>query len=237
MSWTDKKSLEHIKKIRDIFKVDVFIETGTYVGINALFQSKNFKKVITCEKVNEYYKKALKRLGKYENILTYNEDSSEFLKWLFKGDRLKTFTNNIPILYCDAHFYVKGCKDNLERFVVLKELKALKNTNCIIIIHDFDNNCGHITYDDISLDMELLKKDLLKVNSKFHFYTNELKSCDILTLDEATKLYVDRLIDDNTYREMINNLKYAWSKPDKTYRGILYCLPKKVNIEGLREIK
>ena len=90
--------------------------------------------------------------------------------------------------------------------------------------------------------MKLLRKDLLNVNPNYKFYTNELKSCDIITIKELeqgdsivhSKDYDSGL---QNYRDMKENLQYAWSKPDKTYRGILYCVPKKIEVEGLREIK
>jgi hypothetical protein len=138
------------------------------------------------------------------------------------------------LVYLDAHFYIKGCKNNKERFVVLQELEQLKNTkNVILVIHDFCNGLGGITYDGISLDMNLLRKDLLKVNSNFKFYTNELKSCDIV--DEKGKDI--RKMGLPYDEEMKSTLKFVHSKPEKTFRGLLYCLPKKISIEGLKEIK
>lgn len=224
MSWTDRKSIEHIKKIRDLFKVDVFVETGSNMGINSEVHSKNFKVIFTCENNKKYYNKASKRLDKYKNIIISYSDSPYFLKKVFKLISFKDI-NNLPIIYLDAHFYDPKKPKGKGKFVVLNELRALKGRDCILVIHDFDNNLGHITYDGISLDMKLLKKDLLKINPNFKFYTNELSSCDIMKISETKD------------KEMIKNLKYTWSKPEKTYRGILYCLPKKVNIEGLREIK
>ncbi|MDD2756981.1 MAG: hypothetical protein PHS80_15820 [Methanothrix sp.] len=225
MSWTDKSAIEHIKKIRDIFKVDNFIETGTFMGINAELHSKNFKFVFTCEKVLEYWNKANERLNKYDNVFCYKSDSTKFLN---------KFSNSPKtIFYLDAHFYDPELPKN-KKFVVLDELKALKGQkNAIIIIHDFDNNLGHITYDGQPLDFELLKKDLLNINPNFKFYTNELSSCNPVTLN-----YKD-IIDSglNLDAETLDNLEYAWSCPRLTYRGILYCLPKEVKIDGLKLIK
>jgi hypothetical protein len=130
------------------------------------------------------------------------------------------------IVYLDAHFFSKERLKGKGKFVVLDELKVLKDmNNTIIIIHDFDNNLGHITYDGQPLNLDLLRKDLLKVNPNFKFYTNELSSCQPKPLDEALDL------------DEYNNLLYAYSKPEKTYRGILYCLQKRVKINGLKLIK
>ena len=93
---------------------------------------------------------------------------------------------------------------------------------------------GHITYDGQPLNMDLLKEDLLRVNPNFKFYTNELSSCDILKEKDAIiRMANGKPIYDD---DMLSNLRYVWSSPEKTYRGILYCLPDDVNIKGLRKI-
>jgi len=219
MSWTDKQSIRVINYLKGKFNVKTFIETGTHVGVNAQLHSQNFKKVLTCEKIKEYFDKAKDRCKEEKNVFIYKQDSVEFLK--------KFREEPMPIFYLDAHFYEKGMKDktNEEKFVVIRELKALKGKeDCIIIIHDFDNNLGHITYDGQPLDLELIKKDLMAVNPNLKLYTNELSSCDIKRLEEA-----------EDWEEFIN-LRYTWSKPEKTYRGILYAVPKEINIKGLKRI-
>lgn len=233
MSWTDKASIEHIKKIRDKFSVKTFVETGTHVGINVLTHLGNFEFVFSCEKDENYFNIANSKAIEYHNknqtgIPTIlNEESKSFLSWfreLYEADNDNSLYGKNIIFYLDAHFYDKKRPKGKGKFAVLDELKALKDfKNSIIIIHDFSNGLGHITYDGVSLDMNLLKKDLLKVNPKFRFYTNELSSCDIMKIEETED------------KDMIENLKYAWSKPDKTYRGILYCVPKKIKVEGLKE--
>ncbi len=186
MSWTDKGAIKHIKELRDIFKVKTFVETGTFMGINACLQSNNFKNVFSCEKNKEYYDKSCKRMedlfgkGKIGMLNLYNDNSINFLKW-FREYYNEFIKEGTIMFYLDAHFYDPKAKN---KWVVLEELKALKGfKNCIIIIHDFDNNLGHINYDGQPLNFDLVKKDLLKVNPKFKFYTNELKSCDTVTLN------------------------------------------------------
>jgi len=223
MSWTDKQAVEIIKYLRDKYKIKTFVETGTFKGINAEIQSKNFEYVFTCEKKEEYFFEAGFRLKNYDNVIIYLEDSSEFLKNIIKNERF--------IYYLDAHFYQKGCKTNKERFVVLNELESLKeDKKSIIIIHDFKHFLGGITYDNIDLDMNLLRKPLLKINPKFKFYTNTIEGCNPLTPNEVK----DPVANDN--------IIYAWTAPRLTYRGILYCLPSTLNKKelkklGLKEIK
>ena len=71
--------------------------------------------------------------------------------------------------------------------------------------------------------MDVVEKHLKKVNPDFHFYTNDLATCDIIKNPSD----MPGLMDDADTRD---NLKYVWSKPEKTYRGILYCIPEKLNI-------
>ena len=80
MSWTDKKSIEHIKAIRDIFKVKTFVETGTFKGMNVLAHKDNFEQILSCEKMKEYFDISKKKTEGIENIKIYNMDSKEFLK-------------------------------------------------------------------------------------------------------------------------------------------------------------
>ena len=159
----------------------------------------------------------------------FNQDSAEFLKQFieqYKKDKREDYV----IFYLDAHFYDTQLKPE-NRFVVLRELKALKDFDkAIIIIHDFDNNLGHITYDGQPLNLELLKEDLLNINPNFKFYTNELESCQIVKKEEVIK-GIEGLEPDF---ETLENLDYAWSTPRLTYRGLLYCSPDKILVKGLK---
>ena len=230
MSWTDNQSIKVIKYIRDKYKIKNFIETGTYMGVNAELHSKNFEWVHTCELVDEYYNKADIRLDKCDNILQAKAPSHLFLRWVTKYYK-------DSMVYLDAHFYDPEMPKGKGKFVILNELKSLKGYNGPIVIHDFDNGLGHIVYDGISLDMNLLRSSLKRVN-KFHYYTNELSSCDIvkpnrISIKEAGLPYDI---------EVVGNLNYAWKEPRLTFRGILYCLPtrltKKEMIDlGLKEWK
>jgi len=217
--------VEHIKKLRDLFNVKTYIETGTFKGIGARFWSNHFQEVLTCEINKEFIKSASKKFQGKTNIILTEKSSPDFLR-RFKEDYHKEKRNDIVIIYLDAHFYDPKAEN---KFIVLEELKALRNfKNCIIIIHDFDNNLGHITYDGQPLNLELIKEDLMNVNPEFKLYTNELASCDIIKHPDD----LEDLEDDFDTRD---NIVYAWSSPEKTYRGILYAIPEKVNI-GLKEV-
>jgi hypothetical protein len=229
MSWTDKKAIETIKFLRDKYKVKTFIETGAFKGINAELHSNNFENVYTCEKIKEYYDASLERLKEYSNVKLYNLTSKEFLIC----STIPPFPKEPFIFYLDAHFYEKGCKTNRERFVVLDELKSLEGrTKSIIIIHDFKNGLGGITYDGIDLDMKLLRKPLLRVNPKFNFYTNNIEGCNPVTQNYSDIVNCGLNLDDET----LDNINYAWTCPRLTYRGILYALPSKLTKEEMKKL-
>lgn len=221
MSWTDKKSLEQIIKLRDFYSIKTFIETGTFKGDNAKLHAYNFDNVITCEIVKKYYKEALEKLKNYKNVKCILKSSPEFLS------EIKGFTE-MSLLYLDAHFYDSTLPKE-DRWVIIKELVALKNTtNCVIIIHDFDNGeLGHLNYDGQPMNFEFLEKYLYDINPNFHYYTNTKEGCDILTIDRIKAREVPNLELNET---IIDNMQYVWSSDIKTYRGLLYCTPTELDL-------
>ena len=221
MSWTDKKALEQIIKLRDYYNIDTFIETGTFKGDNAKLHANDFKKVITCEVNKEYYLEAKKKLAPYRNVECILESSFELLP------KIKHFTD-LELIYLDAHFYDPSLPKE-DRWVVVKELVSLKNTNnCVIVIHDFDNGeLGHLNYDGQPMNFEFLSQYLNAVNPNFHYYTNTLETCDILTVDRIQSGEIPNLEINDT---IIDNMQYVWSNPTKTYRGLLYCTPTELDL-------
>lgn len=228
MSWTDKGSIKVIKYLKDKYKIDTFVETGTFKGINARFHSKNFKHVITCEKIIEYYYDAMSILKDLKNVICLHKTSPKFLRML---------NDDKYIFYLDAHFYDKKLTKS-KRFVVLEELENMKRfKDSVIIIHDFQDGLGGLRYDDIDLNMDLLRDKLNKINN-FYFYTNILRSIDPVTAHAddiiASGLEVDY--------ETLKGINFVWSSRERIYRGILYCLPTKLTKKeqdklGLREVK
>jgi hypothetical protein len=220
ISWTDKKAIETILKLRDKFKVKTFVETGTFKGINARLFSRFFQEVKTCEIDKKLALKAKDSLRDLDNVTVTWCKSEDFLKRFVEDYDIKE-RDDIVIFYLDAHFYDSKLPKK-ERFVILRELKALYGfKNCIIIIHDFDNNLGHIVYDNIPLNMELIKFDLKNINGNFKFYTNDLLTCDIVKSPREIGMPDSFDIKDALW--------YVWSNPIKTYRGILYSVPSELN--------
>lgn len=217
--------------MRDKYKIKDFVETGTYKGVNAKLQSTNFERVFTCEKDVKLYGKARKRLKECKRVTCALQHSPDFLKDYvskYRGEKRK----DKVLVYLDAHFYDPTMPKGRGKFLILDELKNLKNLNCILIVHDFDNNLGHITYDGISLDMDLIGAPLKKINPNFYFYTNTLASCDIVRpcYEDIRKAGLE------CHEDVLDVLKIAWQEPRFTFRGILYALPTKLTMKELREL-
>ena len=228
MSWTDQAAIETIKKLRNEFKINTFIETGTFMGINSLVQSRNFKYVLTCDINENYLSIAKEKLKDKKNIMIFKRRSPEFLKQFVK-DYKENNLRDYVFIYLDAHFYNPNAKN---KFVVTEELEALRGfRKCIIAIHDFDNGMGHITYDGKDLNFELIKEGLKRISGKFRFYTNTPKWADIHTEQTLSQIGLEN------DKEAIDNIRYAWTSERLTKRGILYAIPRELDLNKYRLIK
>ncbi len=224
MCWLDRRAIEQILKLRDEFNISSFVETGAFMGVNARFHSYNFKEVLSCDISEEYLKIARGKIKDLNNVFIFKKSSPIFLKD-FIEDYEKTGRKDIVFIYLDAHFYDPNLPPE-EKWVVKNELKALKGfKNCIICIHDFDNGLGHCNYDGEPLGWNVVGELLKEVNPDFKFYTNELATCDIIKAEDVENL--KGLFPDF---ETLDNIKYTWSEPRLTYRGILYCIPKEIDL-------
>jgi len=226
--WMDRISAANVIKIKDIYKVSTFVETGTFRGVNLKFWASYFNNVIGCELNTEYYAITKDRLDHTYNKINYqliNKSSPEFLSEYaaqYKQDKRTDYV----LFYLDAHFYDSALTN---KFVVLDELKALKGmTKAIIVIHDFDvSGLGYIEYDGQPLNFDLVKDALREVNPEFDYYRNTRERSDVHNLDSIK--YCFGLDADADTIETIN-----YHQEDRLkHRGILYCLPRLYDLERL----
>jgi hypothetical protein len=236
MSWTDIKSLEQIKKLRDRFNIKVFVETGTFRGNNAEVHASNFETVLTVESLQEFYWKAKHKVFSYPNVFPVLGNSPDFLK------EISSYLKNTGTIffYLDAHFY-DATLPAKDRWVVLKELRALEGfNNCVIAIHDFKcNGLGHLIYDGQSLDFELVQDAISKVNPNFNYYFNQQSGCDIITED---KVRAGKVPNTQLNPDVVDTIDFVWSAPEtihRAYRGILYATPEPIDLSqfDLRETR
>lgn len=223
MCWLDRLSIKQILELRDEFGISTFVETGVFKGVNVRLHANNFKIVLSCDIKDSYIKEAKEKTKAFKNVKIYKKSSNIFLRDFIRKYK-KDQREDIVFIYLDAHFYDPNLR---EKWVVRDELKALKGfKNCIICIHDFDNNLGHCTYDGEPLGWNVVKDLLKEVNPDFKYYTNELATCDIIK--EKDIPFVKGLVNDFDTR---SNIRYAWTEPRLTYRGFLYCLPGEINLK------
>ncbi|GEM_PF-3313292 len=227
MSWTDKSAVRTILLLKKEFNSKEFIETGTFKGVNMRLYCEYFDRVYTCEANEEYYDHVLRSLP--VNARLFHAHSPSFLKQCTQAKiQSDKVTDSIPIFYLDAHFYDPSLPPE-KKFVVVEELQAMEGyKDCIIVIHDFKcQGLGHIVYDGIPLDFNLVKEALNKVNPNFRYYTNAIEYCNIITPEEVEEGKVPGVYDTEEVRD---NLRYVWSSPEKTYRGILYAVPRNLDL-------
>lgn len=225
--WFDRKAVETTLKLRDKFKINTYVETGVFRGINVRFWSYYFDDVMGCDISDEYLKTAKEKVANRPNVRLFKMCSNNFIEWICEGYGNR---KDIILFYLDAHFY-NSLLPKSELWVIKKELHVLKGfKNCVLVIHDFDcGGLGHLCYDGQNLNYELIKEELNAVNPDFNYYTNAREYCDVHTRDsikDVLGLFPDE--------ETLETIDYHNTDRLK-YRGILYCVPQK--LENKFEVK
>lgn len=122
-SYVKKKVDQFIKRER----VNLIIETGTYLGQTTDYFSRVGKHVITIESNEKYLAKAKKRLGTKFNLRMFKGYSPNVL-----NEILKDWVEYKTLFYLDAHW---GGTPLLEELTEIAEAKFSKPP--VIVIHDF----------------------------------------------------------------------------------------------------
>ncbi len=127
---------QYISKIQKKKHLEVFIETGTYLGDMIFAQLKNFKKLYSIELSEELYEKAKKRFLAYPHVKILQGDSGVVLK-----DVLAEIDTTC-MFWLDGHYSgvfngvqtVKGDKDS----PILEELSIIFDSgyNHAVLIDD-----------------------------------------------------------------------------------------------------
>ena len=92
--WLKKEMLERLQKP---FHIDLFIETGTYLGNTASEAAQVFKTVHTIELCPHLYAEAKKRLSCQNNVFCHLGDSGEYFH------QLLPFLSERSFFYLDGH--------------------------------------------------------------------------------------------------------------------------------------
>jgi hypothetical protein len=188
-----------ITQILSSFNVELFIETGTYLGNTTEFIAKNFPniKIVTIEINETNYNNSFKKLCNYTNINCIKGDSSKILKEIDINHCLN------KLYYLDAHWY--------DHNPVRDELKYIfenSKGNEIIIIDDFKVPNRNLSYDR-PLEMDYIK-DLLDYDKWIYFYKDKDENYDTTATGQ---IYIfNKNLDMNLINSFIkyeNNIPYS----------------------------
>ncbi len=118
--------------LRDTFKVDVFVETGTNQAETAVWASANFARVFTIEAYGPLYQRAVEAFGDRKNIQFLKGDSRTHIKSLL------TSMTKPAIFWLDAHWCGEHTFGKTEECPVVGELDLLNTSKVahIVLIDD-----------------------------------------------------------------------------------------------------
>ncbi len=167
-AYRDRYLLEYTLKLKDKFKSNVFIETGTNDGDSMGILSPHFPELYSCEIIASTYELAKSNLRHTSNVTVTNESSITFLETVcqkFQG-------RNDLIFFLDAHWE--------KYWPLLDELKIIKKYGfeCPIIIHDFyvpdgkgNSKFNYDSYENQNLDLNYVKNDIHNIfNGEYDIY-------------------------------------------------------------------
>lgn len=127
-------SIEFLQNLNDLFKPDIFFETGTFLGHTTSHASECFKQVFSVELSKELFENAKSRFADQKNIKLFNGDSAKIISQI-----LPEIKDKKVLFWLDAHWSggqtVKGDCNT----AVICELNAIKKIglkNAIILIDD-----------------------------------------------------------------------------------------------------
>ncbi|MGC9123827.1 MAG: hypothetical protein ACP5IB_07170 [Thermoplasmata archaeon] len=89
--------LEEAILLKNLLKLNCFVETGTYMGETAKKMANVFSKVYTIEKSEVFFQKASKNLSNFPNVNLICGDSREVLKEIFEKE-------DDILFWLDAHW-------------------------------------------------------------------------------------------------------------------------------------
>jgi hypothetical protein len=198
----DNRFANEFASIISKFNLNIFIETGSYLGHSSDLIKSLFPKleIYSCDINNSYVEIA--KNGN-DSINYEVKDSIPFLK-----EKIELLNEKLLFIFLDAHGFGGD-------FPLEEELLLIGNSTkqFILCIHDCKipnyNNFGYDTYGGVSISTELIEKTLKKTNCSFNIY---IPSEQYSHFNLRGRCYV--LI--NPDKEMIRNMN-----DNKLLKGIL----------------
>lgn len=157
-----------LQELKKGFSIQVFIETGTFLGYTTLAAAKIFDKVHTIELSKEIYLMAQENLKNCKNVSVHQGNSCELLNNLLPSIPACT------LFYLDGHYSGGSTAKGSQNTPVLEELAAIRNSgksDSIILIDDicaFQDSCYPEKISNTCLegypDLNQLVNALLEIN-------------------------------------------------------------------------
>jgi predicted SAM-dependent methyltransferase len=128
-----------IEDLKSAFNLDVFVETGTYLGDSAIAASKVFEQVHTIELSDNLYQSAIEKFKDNPKIRCYPGDSADVMRklvpalsgrvlfWLdghYSGGITSSGKNNTPIL---SELEAIGLLPSKEAVILIDDLRLFQN--------------------------------------------------------------------------------------------------------------
>ena len=128
------------------FGLDIFVETGTYLGemVNAV--KYNFKKIYSIELSHELYENAREKFSKHKHILIVNGDSAEVLP------EILIHVKEPCLFWLDGHYSGGNTAKGEKETPIMEELKQIcanPDKNHVILIDDAREFTGQNDYPTI----------------------------------------------------------------------------------------
>lgn len=153
-----------IKKYQKMFNIDIFVETGTYMGEMVSAMKNKFKKIYSIELSYNLWQIAVKKFKYQKHIKILLGDSGKILKNI-----IPEITDR-AIFWLDGHYSAGATVKGEKNSPIFEELMAILSfdINHIILIDDarcFNGRDDYPTIKELS-EFILLKKDKSKIEIK-----------------------------------------------------------------------
>jgi len=128
------------------FGIDIFVETGTYLGEMVGAVKYNFKRIYSIELSHELYENARKKFFKYKHISILNGDSAEVLP------EILIYVEEPCLFWLDGHYSGGNTAKGEKETPIMEELKQIcahPVKNHLILIDDAREFTGQNDYPTI----------------------------------------------------------------------------------------
>lgn len=122
-----------LRRLKELFGCEMFVESGTYLGNTAFEASKVFEKVHTIEVSKKFHRKAARRFGKGKKVELHLGDSGDLL------GKILPLCKGKALLYLDGHYDGEGSGKGVENTPIWRELEAIERSGIadgVILIDD-----------------------------------------------------------------------------------------------------